>query len=77
MAAGDYVWFVDGDDLVADGALAAVAAALAASKPDVLLIDWVSSYPDGSTEPNPGAALLPAVPPGGCTLEERAPARST
>ena len=70
-ATGEYVWFVDGDDSLAPGALTAVAAALAAAKPDVLLIDWVSSYPGGRTEPNPGSALLTAVPPEGCTLEEQ------
>jgi CDP-glycerol glycerophosphotransferase len=71
QATGDYVWFVDGDDALADGGLAAVTAALAASKPDVLLINWISSYPDGQTTPNPYASLLPAVPADGCTLEDQ------
>jgi CDP-glycerol glycerophosphotransferase len=71
LAVGDYVWFVDADDSLADGALAAVTGALRESKPDVLLIDWVSRYPGGRTEPNPGHALLAAVPPGGCTLAEQ------
>jgi CDP-glycerol glycerophosphotransferase len=71
QATGEYVWFVDGDDTVADGGLAAVAAALAAGKPDVLLINWVSSYPGGRTAPNPYAGLLPAVPAEGCTLEDQ------
>ncbi|HTX85180.1 MAG TPA: glycosyltransferase [Streptosporangiaceae bacterium] len=71
QATGEYVWFVDGDDALADGALAAVTTALAASKPDVLLINWISSYPDGRTAPNPYASLLPAVPAGGCTLEDQ------
>src|SRR5262249_39178465 len=35
-ATGTYVWFVDPDDLLADGALAAVAAGLG-RRPDVLL----------------------------------------
>jgi CDP-glycerol glycerophosphotransferase len=70
-ASGDYVWFVDADDEAADGALAAITSALTASKPDVLLIDWVSCYPGGRTEPNPGSALLAAVPPDGCTLAEQ------
>ena len=71
MATGDYVWFVDGDDCAAEGALAAIAKALAASQPDVLLIDWVSCYPGGRTEPNPGSSLLAAVPKLGCTLLEQ------
>ncbi len=71
MAAGDYVWFVDGDDAVADGAMRAIGKALAAARPDVLLIDWVSSYPGGRSEPNPGANLLGGVPAEGCTLEQQ------
>jgi CDP-glycerol glycerophosphotransferase len=70
LASGEYVWFVDGDDAVADGALAAIGARLASGRPDVLLIDWVSSYPDGRTAPSPGARLLTRVPPGGCTLAD-------
>ena len=71
QAAGEYVWFVDGDDMVADGGLAAITASLAVGKPDVLLINWESLYPGDRTEPNPYASLLPAVPADGCTLEEQ------
>jgi CDP-glycerol glycerophosphotransferase len=71
QAAGEYVWFVDGDDTVADGGLAAITASLAVGKPDVLLINWQSLYPGDRTEPNPYASLLPAVPADGCTLEEQ------
>jgi CDP-glycerol glycerophosphotransferase len=71
-AAGDYVWFVDGDDALADGALAAVSGTLATVKPDVLLIDWETWHSGtGRTEPNPGRALLRAVPRGGSTLAEQ------
>ena len=45
-ATGEYVWFVDGDDEVADGALAAVAGALTRLRPDVLVIDFENLYPD-------------------------------
>ena len=71
QATGEYVWFVDGDDTVADGGLAAVTAALSVGKPDVLLINWVSVYPGNRTEPNPYASLLTSVPADGCTLEEQ------
>lgn len=71
QAAGEYVWFVDADDMVADGGLAAITASLGMGKPDVLLINWQSLYPGGRTEPNPYASLLPAVPADGCTLEEQ------
>ena len=73
MAAGEYVWFVDGDDRIEEGALAAIEARLTTPDdwPDVLLIDWVSRYPDGRIEPNPGRALLAGVPAGGCTLAQQ------
>ena len=70
LASGEYVWFVDGDDRLADGALAAIGARLGHSRPDVLLIDWVSSYAGGRTAPSPGAGLLARVPAGGCTLAD-------
>jgi len=57
-AAGEYVWFVDGDDELADGALAAVAGALTRLRPDVLVIDFENLYPDGSVSPSGGAEYL-------------------
>jgi CDP-glycerol glycerophosphotransferase len=73
-AAGSYVWFVDPDDLLAGGALAAVAGALARGRPDVMLIDYLILHGSGRTEPSPGAALLaapPAAAGGAITLAER------
>jgi CDP-glycerol glycerophosphotransferase len=74
-AAGSYVWFVDPDDLLAGGALAAVAARLAAGRPDVLLIDYLILGASGRTQPSPGAALLAApraaAAPATLTLAER------
>src|SRR5207244_4267463 len=61
-AAGTYVWFVDPDDLLADGALAAVAAGLAGGEPDVLLIDYLILGSSGHTPPRPGAAAVPFWP---------------
>ena len=57
-ATGEYVWFVDGDDELADGALAAVAGALARLRPDVLVVDFENVYPDGSVRPSGGARYL-------------------
>ena len=57
-ATGDYVWFVDGDDELAEGALVAVAGALARLQPDVLIIDFENLYPDGTTSPSEGARYL-------------------
>ncbi len=57
-AAGDYVWFVDGDDLLTEGALAAVAARLALAEPDVLLIGFARLAPSGAALPNAWRHLL-------------------
>ena len=70
-ASGEYVWFVDADDLLAGGALAAVTARLRQDRPDVLLIDYEDLYPGGSTGPSPGAALLRAAPSGVFTVAEQ------
>jgi CDP-glycerol glycerophosphotransferase len=56
QATGEYVWFVDGDDELAAGALAAVAAELDRAHPDVLILDYENLYPDGTTTPS-GADL--------------------
>ncbi len=57
-ATGEYVWFVDGDDELAPGALAAVAGALTRLRPDLLIIDFENLYPDGTTSPSGGAGYL-------------------
>jgi CDP-glycerol glycerophosphotransferase len=60
-AAGEYVWFVDGDDELAEGALAAVAGSLARLQPDVLILDFDNLYPDGTTSPSGGDLSGPEV----------------
>ena len=57
-ATGDYVWFVDGDDELAPGALAAVAGSLTRLRPDVLVVDFENLYPDGTASPSGGAVHL-------------------
>ena len=57
-ATGEYVWFVDGDDELAEGALAAVAEALTRLRPDLLIVDFENLYPDGTTSPSDGASYL-------------------
>jgi glycosyltransferase involved in cell wall biosynthesis len=57
-ARGHYIWFADPDDLLTAGSLAAVAAALTAWHPEVLLLDYRVLHPGGATEPSPGAELL-------------------
>jgi CDP-glycerol glycerophosphotransferase len=70
-AGGDYVWFADADDLIADGAFAAISAKLRRDQPDVLLIGYEDYYAGGATRPGPGAALLQAAPAGTFTLASR------
>jgi len=55
---GDYVWFVDGDDVVTDGAMSAIADAITELGPDVLLIGHEELLPDGSIRCGPEAHLL-------------------
>jgi CDP-glycerol glycerophosphotransferase len=55
-ATGEYVWFVDGDDELAPGAVEAISAALDQLRPDVLIVGYENLYPDGSTSPS-GASL--------------------
>jgi CDP-glycerol glycerophosphotransferase len=69
-AAGDYVWFVDGDDVIPAGAVASVASALARDQPDVLLIDYQELFPGGRSRPSTGAGLLRAAPGGRFTLAD-------
>jgi CDP-glycerol glycerophosphotransferase len=61
-ASGEYVWFVDPDDLAAAGSLAAIAERVAATRPDLLLIDYLTLAPSGETEPSPGSELLAGGP---------------
>ena len=64
QATGEYVWFVDPDDLLTAGSLEAVGQALARTRADVLLIDYRSLHASGRTERSPGGSLRPgpAVP---------------
>ncbi len=55
-ARGDYVWFIDGDDWVPDGSVAAIRERLAAHRPDVLVVDLVWAYSSGQR--------ISATPPG-------------
>jgi len=63
-ATGGYVWFVDGDDMVAAGAADAIAARIAEFGPDVLLVDYLNLLPDGTAAPSGGTGLLGSAPAG-------------
>jgi CDP-glycerol glycerophosphotransferase len=60
-ATGEYVWFVDADDEVADGALAEVAAQLDRLSPDLLVIDYENIYADGAVTPSGTVLSTPEV----------------
>jgi len=57
-ATGEYLWFVDADDLVAPGSLAAISERLATQRPDVLLIDHAELQADGSLKPGQDHGLV-------------------
>ncbi|MEG3631418.1 bifunctional glycosyltransferase/CDP-glycerol:glycerophosphate glycerophosphotransferase [Streptomyces poriticola] len=58
-ARGEYVLFLDSDDTLSDGALAAISEQLAAaSDPEILVYDYARTYWDGSVRPNLRADLL-------------------
>jgi CDP-glycerol glycerophosphotransferase len=57
-ATGEYIWFVDGDDVVPDGSLAAIAGRIEAARPDLIFIDHQDVYPGGKSEPGSGHDLL-------------------
>lgn len=82
-ATGEYVWFVDGDDAVAPGAIHAVRTRLAAGQcwprgttpyqpplPDVLLIDYLDWFPDGTLGSSTGVEVLGSAPEGEFSLAD-------
>jgi CDP-glycerol glycerophosphotransferase len=70
-ASGDYLWFIDSDDVVTSGAVEAIIKRLDSELPDVLLIDYQCRYPDGRTEPSFSRSLLQSAPDGSFTLEQQ------
>lgn len=70
-ARGEYVWFVDSDDRLTEGALAAVASHLTRIRPDVLVCDFANAYPGGVIERERWHRLFRDPPPEVFTLSER------
>jgi CDP-glycerol glycerophosphotransferase len=59
-ATGEYVWFVDSDDWLADGALRAVVDRLRATDAEVLIVDHARVYWDDRVDPSePGGTAPP------------------
>jgi len=61
-AKGEYVWFVDADDWLAQGALEAVANRLRDIKPDVLVVDYARAQAGGRVQRSGGQHLLSGAP---------------
>lgn len=61
-AAGEYVWFVDSDDWLAEGAMRLILDRLDRHRPDVLIVDHAEVFPDGRVVPRLSAGLRGGVP---------------
>ncbi|PRY29512.1 bifunctional glycosyltransferase/CDP-glycerol:glycerophosphate glycerophosphotransferase [Pseudosporangium ferrugineum] len=61
-AAGDYVWFLDSDDWLSQGALTAVADRLAATAADVLIVGFDRVHWDGRVTVSGAGRLLDEAP---------------
>jgi CDP-glycerol glycerophosphotransferase len=61
-ATGEYVWFVDSDDWLSAGALAAVAARLRETAADVLIVGWDRVHWNGTANPGTARRNLTAAP---------------
>ncbi|MFJ2016117.1 MULTISPECIES: bifunctional glycosyltransferase/CDP-glycerol:glycerophosphate glycerophosphotransferase [Streptomyces] len=71
-AQGDYILFLDSDDTLSDGALAAISDRLEATgDPEILVYDYARTYWDGRVRPNQRADLLKAEGPDVFRLADR------
>ncbi len=61
-ATGEYVWFVDSDDWLSDGSLAAVAERLRSTEADVLIVGWDRVHWDAKIELGSARKALAAAP---------------
>jgi CDP-glycerol glycerophosphotransferase len=61
-AAGEFVWFIDGDDWINPGSLQAVADRIDQTDAEVVLVDWVRAYWDGWVQSSTATQILPAAP---------------
>ncbi|MGK5680444.1 bifunctional glycosyltransferase/CDP-glycerol:glycerophosphate glycerophosphotransferase [Actinoplanes sp. URMC 104] len=61
-ATGEYVWFVDSDDWLSEGSLAAVAARLRATGADLLIVGWDRVHWDGRVQTGTANKTLAEAP---------------
>lgn len=61
LARGSYLWFVDSDDWLPPGTIPAIRSRLAATEPDVLLLDHVEARVDGQVHTTGSGPLLRSV----------------
>ncbi|WP_250002319.1 bifunctional glycosyltransferase family 2 protein/CDP-glycerol:glycerophosphate glycerophosphotransferase [Actinoplanes sp. M2I2] len=61
-ATGEYVWFVDSDDWLSGGSLAAVAERLRSTGADVLIVGWDKVHWDGRVQAGSGRKLFADAP---------------
>jgi CDP-glycerol glycerophosphotransferase len=62
QATGEYVWFIDSDDWLADGALWSVANRLRTTQPDVLAVDYAKAPWNAAPQPSKLTAALAQDP---------------
>ncbi|MEV6692324.1 glycosyltransferase [Micromonospora sp. NPDC051196] len=62
VATGEYVWFVDSDDWLPPGTIAAVLDRLRADRPDVMMIDHLRVHECGRRDIDVSSRLLRATP---------------
>lgn len=70
-ASGEYVWFVDGDDVVATGSLKTVVRRLEHDRPDVLFVNYAHILPDRPEQPGHDDQLIKELPESVFTLAEQ------
>jgi CDP-glycerol glycerophosphotransferase len=62
-ATGEYVWFVDSDDWLADGALRAIVDRLRETRADVLIVDHARVHWDNQSDPSGPGRRFHLAPP--------------
>jgi CDP-glycerol glycerophosphotransferase len=68
LARGEYLWFVDGDDMISPDCLTAISERLRAEQPDVLVINHAIVYGKGTLVPGQDSNLIAAAEPVSLTV---------